>query len=115
MAGWFFQNNRMVEALADLPPNDEAAFRRTVNYLRQQLFPAQTEPALSAELRAGLLAQAGWLAIAGHPQHAQHAVLLAQAFQHVRPGEHPLMVMMLEIGLLLLMERKQKGSQGEPA
>lgn len=115
MAGWFFQNNRMVEVLADLPPNDEAAFRRTVDDLMQQLFPAQTEPALSAELRAGLLAQAGWLAIAGHPQHAQHAVLLAQAFQHVRPGEHPLMAMMLEIGLLLLMERKQKGSKGEPA
>lgn len=109
MAGWFFQNSRMMDVLAYLPKNDEVAFHEAVEDLKQQLFPPQIESALSAELQAGLLAQAGWLAIAGHPQHAQHAVLLAEGFKHLRPAQHPLMGMMLEIGLVLLMERKQKG------
>jgi len=111
MAGWFFQNNRMVDVLASLTKNDESALREAVEHLKQQLFPPQIESALGAELQAGLLAQAAWLAIAGHPQHAQHAVLLAEGFKHLRAAEHPLMGMMLEIGLLLLMERKGRGER----
>jgi hypothetical protein len=107
MAGWFFQNNRMLAAAARLSAKDEPAFRSALVTLKRELFTAQVEQALGVEIQAGLLAQAGWLAIAGHPQHAQHAVFLAEGFHHIAPVDHPLVEMMLEIGLLLLMKRKE--------
>ncbi|MBX3052508.1 MAG: hypothetical protein KF753_13590 [Caldilineaceae bacterium] len=109
MAGWFFQNSRMVGAASHLSAADEPAFRKALATLKRELFTPQIEQALSVEIQAGLLAQAAWLAIAGHPQHAQHAVLLAEGFKHIPASEHPLMGLMLEIGLLLLMKRKESG------
>lgn len=112
MAGWFFQNSQMLAAASHLPAaDDEPALRNALVTLKRQLFTAQVEQALGVEIQAGLLAQAAWLAIAGHPQHAQHAVLLAEGFNHTDPADHPLVEMMLEIGLLLLINRK-KSSQG---
>ncbi|MBI3957942.1 MAG: hypothetical protein HY328_03955 [Chloroflexi bacterium] len=111
MAGWFFQNSQMVDALTRLPRNDEQAFQKTISALKRKLFTAQVEQALNVEIQVGLLAQAGWLAISGHPQHAQHAVLLAEGFNHMRAAEHPLPGMMLEIGLLLLMKRKESAEK----
>ncbi|RLT43710.1 MAG: hypothetical protein DWI57_03965 [Chloroflexi bacterium] len=105
LAGWFFQNSQIVDAASRLPRNDEQAFQKTLNDLKRKLFTPQVEEALRVEIQAALLAQAGWLAISGHPQHAQHAVLLAEAFNHIRAAEHPLIGMMLEIGLLLLTKR----------
>jgi hypothetical protein len=110
MAGWFFQNSQMVDALTTLSLNDEQAFQKTINALKQKLFTPQVEQALNSEIPAGLLAQAGWLAISGHPQHAQHAVLLAESFSHIAAAAHPLTGMMLEIGLQLLVNRKKQDS-----
>jgi hypothetical protein len=107
MAGWFFQNSRMLAATARVSADDEPAFRSTLATLKRELFTAPVERALGIEVQAGLLAQAAWLAIAGHPQHAQHAVLLAEGFDHIAPADHPLVEMMLEIGLLLLMKRRE--------
>lgn len=108
MAGWFIQNRRMLETVRNLSANDSEATAQAIGTLKRALFTPQIEQSLRAEIQAGLLAQAGWLAIAGHPQHAQHAVLLAEGFNHLAAPEHPLMEMMLEIGLLLLMRRKEK-------
>lgn len=109
MAGWFFQNSRMLAATARISANDEPAFRNTLATLKRELFTPQVEQALGVEVQAGLLAQAAWLAIAGHPQHAQHAVFLAEGFNHTAAADHPLVEMMLEIGLLLLIKRKTSG------
>ena len=109
MAGWFFQNSRMLAAAARLSAKDEPAFRSTLTALKQEFLTAQVEQALGLETQAGLLAPAGWLAIAGHPQHAQHAVLLAEGFKQMAAANHPLVEMMLEIGLLLLMKRRASG------
>jgi len=108
MAGWFIQNRRMVEALTHLSGDDSYAFQRTIDDLKREMFTPQLEQALSTEIQAGLLAQAGWLAIAGHPRHAEYALLLAEGFHHLGVAEHPLMQMMLEIGLLLLVKRKER-------
>lgn len=113
MAGWFFQNSRMLDALSRLPENpDSAAIGQAVKRLKQELFTAQIEEALRREIQAGLLAQAGWLAISGHPQHAQHAVLQAEGFNHLAAADHPLLGMMLEIGLLLLLKRQTDDNRG---
>jgi len=111
MAGWFIQNRRMLETLRSLPADDSEAVAQAIGTFKQALFIPQIEQSLRAEVQAGLLAQAGWLAIAGHPQHAQHAVLLAEGFNHLAVAEHPLMEMMLEIGLILLMNRKESGKR----
>ena len=109
MAGWFFQNSRMLAAASHLPAGDEPAFRSALVTLKRELFTPQVEQALGVEVQAGLLAQAAWLSIAGHPQHAQHAVLLAEGFNHTAPADHPLVEIMLEVGLLLLMKRRTSG------
>lgn len=109
MAGWFFQNSRMLAAASHLPADDEPAFRSALVTLKRELFTPQVEQALGVEVQAGLLAQAAWLSIAGHPQHAQHAVLLAEGFNHTAAADHPLVEMMLEVGLLLLMKRRTSG------
>ena len=109
MAGWFFQNNRMLAAATHLSSTDELGVQKMIVSLKRELFTSRIEQALNVEIQAALLAQAGWLAISGHPQHAQHAVLLAEGFNHIAAAEHPLVEMMLEIGLLLLMKRKERG------
>jgi hypothetical protein len=53
-----------------------------------------------------LRAQAGWLSIAGHERIAQYAILLAESFAHVPPLHHPLTALMVEVGLMLLMNRR---------
>ncbi len=111
MASWFFQNMQMVSALYLLQRGDETAFAQTISDLKQKLFNPQVEQSLGTEIQAGLLAQAGWLAIAGHPQHARYAVLLAESFNHVRVAEHPLTNMMVEVGLLLLDNRRQRAEE----
>ena len=111
MAGWFFQNNRMLAAATHLSSADELAVQKMIVSLKRELFTSRIEQALNVEIQAALLAQAGWLAISGHPQHAQHAVLLAEGFNHIAAAEHPLVEMMLEIGLLLLMKRKERGER----
>ncbi len=109
MAGWFFQNNRMLAGANQLSSSDDLAVQKMIGVLKRELFTARIEQALRVEIQAGLLAQAGWLAISGHPQHAQHAVLLAESFHHLAAADHPLLEMMLEIGLLLLLKRKEAG------
>lgn len=105
MAGWFFQNVRMLAVAEELEADDLDAFQQAVADLARELFTDAIDDALRREIRAGLLAQAGWLQVAGFTQHAQHAMLLAEGFNHMRASQHPLMSLMLEIGLALLVRR----------
>lgn len=105
MAGWFIQNQRMVDALAETPLTDPATFAQVVQTLLSELFPAELNDTLRNELQSGLLAQAGWLYIAGHRRHAEHAVLLAESLNHIPVAAHPFPALMVEIGILLLANR----------
>lgn len=109
MAGWFFQNTRMLAVAGELPLDDSVAFDRAVAELAGELFTEEIDDALRVEVRAGLLAQAGWLQVAGFTQHAQHAMLLAEGFRHMAASHHPLMALMLEVGLALLLKRRVAG------
>ncbi|RME62566.1 MAG: hypothetical protein D6790_06080 [Caldilineae bacterium] len=103
MAGWFIQNQRMADALADTPVTDQESYDRVRQELLAALFPPELDETFGAELQAALLAQAAWLHLAGHRRHATHAVLLAESFNRIPVSAHPFPALMVEIGLLLLL------------
>lgn len=106
LGGWFFQEQLMKEALLRT-----ANQREPVNIvsllpsLMTELF-ANAAGRVMERLQAALRAQAGWLFIAGHKRTAQYGLLLAESFEHVPLIEHPLTALMVEIGLMLTINRR---------
>lgn len=106
MAGWFLQDRRMYDFLPEngvLPPEKVHGL---VMSLVRSIVAQEMEAELSQQFRRALLAQAGWLHIAGYATHARQAVLVAESFRHVPIGQHPLVLQMFEIGLRLLAGRQ---------
>ena len=54
---------------------------------------------LAEQLRRALLAQAGWLHIAGHRSYARRAVYAAESLRHEPLHSHPLLLQMIALGL----------------
>lgn len=54
---------------------------------------------LAVQLRRALLAQAGWLHIAGHRSFARRAVYAAESLRHEPLYSHPLLLQMIALGL----------------
>jgi hypothetical protein len=107
MASWFFQEQPMKEALlrtaSATGPVDLAAL---VQPLIDQMFADQEQSGILDRLQAALYAQAGWLSIAGHERTARNAVLLAESLRHMPLTQHPLIALMVEVGLMLLLNRR---------
>ncbi len=57
------------------------------------------------QLRRALLAQAGWLQIAGHQSYARRAVYIAESLRHEPLKSHPLLLQMVVLGLRNIGER----------
>ncbi len=60
---------------------------------------------LAEQLRRALLAQAGWLHIAGHHSYARRAVYTAESLRHEPLDSHPLLLQMIVLGLLNFEDR----------
>ena len=60
---------------------------------------------LAEQLRRALLAQAGWLHIAGHQSYARRAVYTAESLRHEPLDSHPLLLQMIVLGLRNFEER----------
>jgi hypothetical protein len=107
LGGWFFQGQLMKEALLRT-----ANQREPVNIvsllpsLMTDMFANAAAGQVMERLQAALRAQASWLSIAGHERTAQYAILLAESFAHVPILEHPLTALMVEIGLMLTLNRR---------
>jgi hypothetical protein len=107
MGSWFFQEQPMKEALlrtaSTSGPVDLPAL---VQPLINRMFTDQEQSGLIDRLEAALRAQAGWLSIAGNEQTAQNALLLAESLRRVPLTQHPLIALMVEVGLMLLLNRR---------
>ncbi len=109
MTGWFLQDRRMYAILSpDAQPLTDLRAEELHNLvidLAQSLGTEEDEQELTGQFRRALLAQAGWLHIAGDQSHARHAVYIAESLRHMPIGNHPLALRMFALGLRRLQER----------
>ncbi|MEZ4830508.1 MAG: hypothetical protein R2873_00660 [Caldilineaceae bacterium] len=107
MSGWFFQEQAMGEAILRATSQggstDPAAM---LPPLMAQMFDGEAGAAMALRLQTALQAQAAWLSIAGHDRNAGNAMLLAESFNHYAIAEHPLTALMVEVGLMLMLNRR---------
>jgi hypothetical protein len=107
MGSWFFQEQPMKEALLRTANNSGPVdLSALVQPLIRRMFTDQEQSGLIDRLQAALQAQAGWLSIAGHKQNAQNALLLAESLRRIPLTQHPLIALMVEVGLMLLLNRR---------
>lgn len=74
--------------------------------LMAQMFDGEAGKVMAHRLQTALQSQAAWLTIAGHDRNAGNAMLLAESFEHVPIAEHPLTALMVEVGLMLMLNRR---------
>ncbi|MBX2997082.1 MAG: hypothetical protein KF893_01125 [Caldilineaceae bacterium] len=107
MSGWFFQEQSMKEALLRTSHQQEPVnLVSLLTTLMTKMFEDDAAEPMMRRLQTALRAQAGWLLIAGHERNAQYAMLLAESFEHVPLHQHPLTALMVEIGLMLTLNRR---------
>ena len=71
-----------------------------------QMFDGESGVMMTQRLQIALQAQAAWLSIAGHDRNAGNAMLLAESFANIPIAEHPLTALMVEVGLMLMLNRR---------
>lgn len=107
MSGWFFQEPAMREtilrATSQSGPTDPSIL---LPPLMAQMFGGEAGVVMAQRLQVALQAQAAWLSIAGHERNAGNAMLLAESFVHIPIAEHPLTALMVEVGLMLMLNRR---------
>ncbi len=107
MSGWFFQEQSLREAVLRATAQSGRADPATLlPPLIAQLFDGAAGELMMSRLQIALKAQAAWLSIAGHERNAGYAMLLAESFNHVPIVKHPLTALMMEVGLMLILNRR---------
>lgn len=112
MSGWIFQNRQMADRVQEMAAKpDQFDVTAIVKSVLQETFVQNdnvTDEEVADGLREGLLAQAGWLAIADQEEDARRALFVAESLQHIPPLRHPLLRLMMEMGVVLLYRRQQE-------
>ena len=121
MAGWWFLQDRGGYANGpgnthdptgqNWPQADENPLpnlpTEELHRLARSLVAENSAQELAERFRQALLAQAGWLHIAGYPSYALHAVYIAESLRHVPLLSHPLLLQMIAIGYYHLQGRRR--------
>ncbi len=107
MGSWFLQEPPMKERVRQMAHGiDSTDLSALVSPLMAEMFAHVDADELIRRLQRALHAQAAWLAIAGHERSARQAVLLAESLRHLPIVEHPLLELMVEMGMMLLLNRR---------
>jgi hypothetical protein len=108
---WYFRHDELNRLARQMVDNGNGAHVDSlVHGFLEGLFAQTGSETVIAEMRAALLAQAGWFSQAGQPRNAQHAAMLAESLRHVPPLQHPLLLAMAGTGLLLALEEQRNPS-----
>ncbi len=111
MVGWIPMTSVLQDAVPFLEDEaDPQALAQAAAEIRERLFPTPREAELQHRLATALNAQAEWLQVAGFPALARDAARVATSLQRLPLAEHPLPLLMVQLGLSMRMNRARSSA-----